>query len=90
MSIQNTKNIIEIELKKIVDLFQITLDSFYSRTEFIDQIKVEPIDEHIPTEVTPLNSELFSEKLVPSTSKDNKEKSIFCILSLYEKSRITV
>ena len=64
---------IEKELTKIVHLFHTKLDSFYSRTEFIDRIKVEPIDEHISVEVTPQNSELCTDKVVAPTSNDIKE-----------------
>ena len=64
---------IEKKLAKIVDLLNIKLDFFYSRTQIIDQIKAEPIDNHISMEVRPLNSQLYSEKDVISTSNDNKE-----------------
>ena len=73
MSIQNIREIIEKELTKIVNLFHTKLDFFYSRTELIDQIKVEPIDD-ISMEVTPLNSELRTDKVVTSTLIDIKER----------------
>ena len=59
---------IEKELTKIVHLFYTKLVLFYSPTEFFDQIKVEPIDEHISIEVTPQNS------IVAPTSIDIKER----------------
>ena len=65
---------IEKELAKIVDLFYTKLDSFYSRTQSIDQIKVEPIDEHISMEVTPQESELCLDKFVAPTSNEIKER----------------
>ena len=73
MSIQIIKETIEKELAKIVDLFHTKLDSFYSRTEFIDQIKVEPIDDHISM-VLPHDSELCTDKVVAQTSIDIKER----------------
>ena len=74
MRIQNIKEIIEKELTKIVVLFHTKLDSFYSRTQSIDPIKVESDDENISIEVTQQNSEFCLNKVVASTSIDIKEK----------------
>ena len=74
MTIQKTKKIIEQELSKIADLFHIKLDSINRRAGSIDLIKVKTIDEHISMEVTPLNSQLFSDKILASTSNNTKEK----------------
>ena len=65
---------IEKELTKIVDLFHTKLDSFYSRTTFIDQLKVEPIDEHISMEVTLQETELCLDTFVAPTSIDIRER----------------
>ena len=65
---------IEKELAKIVDSFYTKLDLCYSRTEFIDQLKVEPIDEYFSMEVTPQESELCLDKFVAPTSIDIKER----------------
>ena len=65
---------IEKELTKIVDFCLTKLDSFYSRKDFIDQFKVEPIDEHISMEVKPHDSELFTDKVVAPTSIGIKER----------------
>ena len=64
---------IEKELANIVDLFHTKMDSFYSRTTFIDQIKVEPIDD-ISMEAPPQESELCLDKVVAPTSIDIRER----------------
>ena len=64
---------VENELAKIADLFHTKLDSFYGRTEFIDRLKVEPIDEPL-SYVTPQDSELCTDKVVAPTSIGIKEK----------------
>ena len=53
MSIHNAKEMIEQKLVKIVDLFHTKLDSITSRTE---QIKEEPVYEHIQMEFNPQNT----------------------------------
>ena len=65
---------IEKELAKIVHLFYTKLVLFYSHTKSVDQIKIEPIDAHISIEVTSLNSKLYSDKVVTSTSIDFNER----------------
>ena len=55
-------------------MFHTKLDSINIQTESIGHIKVEPVDEHNPNEVTPLISELSSDKNVASTSNAIKEK----------------
>ena len=71
MSIQNIKETIEKELEKIFDFFHTKLDSFYSRTEVIGQIKVEPVDISL---VTPQDSELCTDKVLTPTSIDIEER----------------
>ena len=77
-------------MTKIVDLFHTKLDSINIQTEFIGHIKAEPVDEHNPNEVTPLISELSSDKNVASTSNGIKEKWIYYLKCVFEKHRINV